>query len=34
MSDLTNEEKQIADKAVQLIIRDYGEVLKQLAEEK
>ena len=33
MSGLTDEEKQIADKAVQLIIRDYGEVLKQLAED-
>lgn len=33
MTDLTDEEKQIADKAVRLIIRDYGEVLKQLAEE-
>jgi len=33
MSDLTDEEKQIVDKAVKLIIRDYGEVLKKLAEE-
>lgn len=33
MNDLTDEEKQIAEKAVQLIIRDYGEVLKKLAEE-
>lgn len=33
MNDLTDEEKQIADKAVELIIRDYGEVLKKLEEE-
>lgn len=33
MSDLSDEEKQIIEKAVQLIIRDYGEVLKKLAEE-
>jgi hypothetical protein len=33
MSDLTDEERQIAEKAARLIVRDYGEVLKRLEEE-
>lgn len=33
MNDLTDGEKQIAEKAAQLIIRDYGEVIKKLEEE-
>lgn len=31
--DISEEDKAIIDKAVKLIIRDYGEVLKKLAEE-
>lgn len=30
---LSEEEKAVADKAVKLIVRDYGEVIKKLEEE-